>query len=68
MKNIVENYCELPTAVRRPMWQIWHKMMILFDKDVTANFMNYGYEHLNGETPLYLHQNDEKDRYCIQDE
>ena len=66
MKNIVENYCELPTAVRRPMWQIWHKVMIMFDKDITANFMNYGYDKLNGETPLYMLKNDEKDRYCIQ--
>ena len=66
MKNFVDNYCEFPTALRRPMWRIWHKLLIRFDKDVKANFMNYGYASLNGDDPIELENNDEVNRYCIQ--
>jgi ubiquinone/menaquinone biosynthesis C-methylase UbiE len=66
MSKIVEKYCEFPTFARRPMWQIWHKLMIKFDKDTTVNFMNYGYQGLNGDTKLELNAEDESDRYCIQ--
>lgn len=40
--------------------------MIKYDKDVTANYMNYGYQGLNGDPVLELTEDDEKDRYCIQ--
>jgi len=66
MKNFVEKYCEFPTTLRRPMWRIWHKLMIRFDKDISANFMNYGYASLNGDLPIALEQKDEINRYCIQ--
>jgi ubiquinone/menaquinone biosynthesis C-methylase UbiE len=66
MINVVDNYCEFPSVLRRPMWQIWHKLLIRFDKDITANFMNYGYASLNGEKVLHLEKDDEKNRYCIQ--
>lgn len=64
--NVVDNYCELPTVVRRPMWRIWHNLLIRFDKDSTVNFMNYGYHGLNGDPKLELEQPDEVNRYCIQ--
>ena len=63
---LVDKYCEVPRSFRKPMWQIWHKLLIRFDRDVTVNFMNYGYNSLNGEIPIFLEQNDEKNRYCIQ--
>ena len=66
MSAIVDRYAELPLFIRKPLWQIWHKVMIRFDKDVTANFMNYGYQSLNGEPFLTLRDKDENDRYCIQ--
>lgn len=66
MANFVDNYCEFPTAVRRPMWRIWHKLLIRFDKDISANFMNYGYAGLNGDKQLSLNKEDETNRYCIQ--
>lgn len=66
MKDFVDNYCEFPSVLRRPMWRIWHKLLIRFDKDVSANFMNYGYAGLNGDRPLQLEKDDEKNRYCIQ--
>ncbi|MBN1118086.1 MAG: class I SAM-dependent methyltransferase [Bacteroidales bacterium] len=62
----VDLYCEFPTLVRKPMWRIWHKLLLLFDKDRTVNFMNYGYHSLNGEKPLDLKKEDETNRYCIQ--
>jgi ubiquinone/menaquinone biosynthesis C-methylase UbiE len=62
----VEKYCECPRLLRKPMWRIWHKILIKFDKDVTANFMNYGYSGLNGDFPIFLKHEDEKNRYCIQ--
>jgi len=66
MNILVEKYCEFPKALRKPMWQVWHKLMIRFDKDIAANFMNYGYGGINGEESLKLSHEDERDRYCIQ--
>jgi ubiquinone/menaquinone biosynthesis C-methylase UbiE len=40
--------------------------MIRFDKDISANFMNYGYAGLNGDPPIFLEPQDEINRYCIQ--
>jgi len=66
MINFVDNYCEFPAILRRPMWQVWHKLLIRFDKDITANFMNYGFAGLNGEKVVELEKSDEKNRFCIQ--
>lgn len=66
MINVVDNYCEFPIALRRPMWRIWHNLLIRFDKDSTVNFMNYGYAGLNGDELIDLKQEDEQNRYCIQ--
>ena len=66
MSLIPDLYAELPKPIRRPIWQIWHKVMIRYDKDVTANYMNYGYHGLNGDPVLELEEQDENDRYCIQ--
>lgn len=66
MKRLVEKYVEMPMGIRRPMWQIWHKLIIKFDKKKAATFMNYGYQSLNGHVPLELKKEDEIDRYCIQ--
>lgn len=66
MNMLVEKYCEFPAMVRKPMWQIWHKLLIWFDHDFTATFMNYGYQSLNGDKFLRLKRFDEKNRYCIQ--
>lgn len=66
MINVVDNYCEFPTALRRPMWRIWHNLLIRFDKDSTVNFMNYGYAGLNGDKSIELKDEDEENRYCIQ--
>lgn len=66
MINFVDNYCEFPTVLRKPMWQIWHNLLIKFDKDRVVDFMNYGYERLNGDAPLILKEEDEINRYCIQ--
>jgi ubiquinone/menaquinone biosynthesis C-methylase UbiE len=66
MSRIIEKYAELPKPFRKPLWQWWHKRMIKYDGENIANFMNYGYEKLNGEPRLELQENDEVDRYCIQ--
>jgi SAM-dependent methyltransferase len=66
MGNFVDNYCEMPAFVRRPMWRIWHNLLNRFDKDSTVNFMNYGYAGLNGAQMLNLEKEDEYNRYCIQ--
>jgi ubiquinone/menaquinone biosynthesis C-methylase UbiE len=64
--NFIDDYCEFPTRLRRPMWRFWHKLLILFDKDSTVNFMNYGYAPLNGDRQIELRKEDEINRYCIQ--
>lgn len=66
MDVFVEKYCEFPTRFRKPMWQIWHKLMIRFDKDISANFMNYGFQHLDEHIKVDLLDKDVKNRYCIQ--
>ena len=66
MTNFVDNYCEFPAVIRRPMWRIWHKLLIRFVKDNSVNFMNYGYTSLNGDKPIELEREDEKNRFCIQ--
>ena len=62
----VDKYCEFPATVRKPMWQIWHRLLNRYDRDSTVNFMNYGYQSLNGFKPIVLMENDEINRYCIQ--
>ena len=66
MINFVDNYCKFPAAFRRPMWRVWHRLLIRFDKDSSVNFMNYGYAPLNGDKSIELEKNDEKNRFCIQ--
>ena len=66
MKNFVTNYNGFPAALRRPMWRIWHKLLIRFDHDHAVNFMNYGFAGLNGHKPIDLGKEDEHNRYCIQ--
>ena len=66
MQKLVEKYCEMPTAVRRPMWRIWHNLILKFDKNKEAVFMNYGYQSINGDPRLELMTEDEVNRYCIQ--
>lgn len=66
MNKIVEKYCEFPSFMGRPMWRIWHNYIIKFDDDVSVNFMNYGYQSLNGHVPIELDEEDEPNRYGIQ--
>jgi ubiquinone/menaquinone biosynthesis C-methylase UbiE len=66
MQKLVEKYCEMPTAVRRPMWRVWHNLIIKLDKNKEAVFMNYGYQSINGDPALELQPQDEINRYCIQ--
>ncbi len=66
MINFVDNYCEFPSFFRRPMWRLWHNLVIRFVKDSSVNFMNYGFEGLNGDPVVQLEKKDERDRYCIQ--
>jgi ubiquinone/menaquinone biosynthesis C-methylase UbiE len=66
MTRIVEKYAELPKPLRKPLWQWWHRTMNKYDRENAANFMNYGYELLNGDPRLQLKEGDEIDRYCIQ--
>ncbi len=66
MKKIVENYCEMPTAIRKPMWRFWHNLIIKFDKDKSEFFMNYGFASNNGYAKVELLPEHENYRYFIQ--
>ncbi len=57
---------EIPQAVKKNIWQIWHQLLIRFDKNVSVDFINYGYDSLNGEQGIDLLNTDEPNRYCIQ--
>lgn len=52
--------------MRRPMWRVWHKLLIMFDNEKSVNFMNYGYAPVNGDSPVTLKKEDESNRFCIQ--
>ena len=66
MQKLVEKYCEMPASIRRPMWRIWHNLILKLDKNNEATFMNYGYQSLNINDKVSLKNEDEKNRYCIQ--
>ncbi len=67
MNNYVEKYCELPKSIRKPLWRVWHNMIISYDKNKEATFLNYGYAAENGEfKQLELTPEDEINRYSIQ--
>jgi ubiquinone/menaquinone biosynthesis C-methylase UbiE len=63
---LVDKYSRFPIGMRKFLWQFWHKLLIRYDKDISANFMNYGYSSLNGDRPPVLAEKDEENRYCIQ--
>ncbi len=66
MSLLIKKYCEMPSTIRKPMWQVWHKLLIRFDKDVAVHFMNYGYDDPSQINPIQLKKVDEPNRYCIQ--
>lgn len=66
MKKIVEKYVELPIAIRKPLWQVWHALITRFDRNQEATFLNYGFEPGEGEERPVLGPEDEINRYCIQ--
>lgn len=66
MKKIVEKYVELPVAIRKPLWQLWHWLITRFDRGEEATFMNYGFAVGDGDPRPELAPEDEADRYCIQ--
>ncbi|MGM0478752.1 MAG: class I SAM-dependent methyltransferase [Bacteroidota bacterium] len=65
MSKIIEKYAELPKPLRKPLWRWWHRKMNQYDSGNVANFLNYGYDYLDGDH-LPLKDDDENDRYCIQ--
>lgn len=67
MKSIVENFVELPRSLRKPLWRVWHNMILGFDKDRTEIFLNYGYAGTAEEFDYFqLEEKDVKDKFGIQ--
>lgn len=68
MYRLVENYVDLPKFIRKPLWRLWHNLIITWEKeDVVMRFMNYGYAPTNGtDSQLELLPADESERYSIQ--
>lgn len=67
MFNVVYRYCELPSFLRRPLWQFLHSLLIKKDQGVEITFMNYGYQPLDGtRNQPALHERDETNRVSIQ--
>ncbi|MBN2892691.1 MAG: class I SAM-dependent methyltransferase [Bacteroidales bacterium] len=68
MKKIVEKYVELPRNIRKPLWRIWHNLMIKFDrKSPEETFLNYGYAGEDSEFSHFeLNKKDAKFKYSIQ--
>lgn len=66
MKKIVEKYVELPKAIRKPMWRIWHWLIRKVDGNGAATFLNYGYAASGEFDHLSLTGESEYHRYAIQ--
>ena len=67
MKKLMENYAELPRAVRRPLWRLWHSWIINREKKgVAMTCMNYGYADLGNPETIELEPEDESERYGVQ--
>ena len=67
MKKIIERYVELPRAIRKPMWRIWHWLIRKVDANGATTFLNYGYAGAPGEfDQLTLSGESEYHRYAIQ--
>ncbi len=66
MNTLVEKYHTMPESRRTSMWQIMHKLMIRFDKNISVKFMNYGFHHLHDDKKVGILHTDEENRYQIQ--
>ncbi|MCK5536246.1 MAG: class I SAM-dependent methyltransferase [Bacteroidales bacterium] len=67
MRKIVEKYVELPTKIRKPLWRLWHNLIIGFDKEKKEAFLNYGYAGEQDEFEHFeLNKDDSKFKYSIQ--
>lgn len=68
MYRLVENYVDLPKFIRKPLWRLWHNLIISWEKEnVVMQFMNYGYAPLeDGANGVELLPADESERYSIQ--
>lgn len=66
--RLVENYVDLPKFVRKPLWRLWHNLIITWEKEnVVMRFMNYGYAPTEDDAQqLELLPADESERYSIQ--
>lgn len=49
MKQLVEKYCELPPAIRKPLWRLAHFLIKKWDREEVGIFLNYGYKGKNGQ-------------------
>lgn len=67
MKKIVEYFVELPKWMHRPLWRLWHNLILKFDKNGANNFLNYGYAGAQEEfAQVPLTEEQERQRYPIQ--
>jgi len=67
LARVVEQYADLPRFLRKPMWRVWHSLIIRQERrQVDTTLMNYGYVGLDPDAPpLALAPEDEAQRYCI---
>ena len=54
------------TKIKQPRRQMWQKLMIRFDKDISFKYTNCGFHHLEEKDKISLLEKDENDRYYIQ--
>jgi len=67
MKKLVINYVELPSRIRKPLWRLWHNLILKYDKGRPESFLNYGYHGDDLEFSNFrLSEEDLPDKYSIQ--
>jgi ubiquinone/menaquinone biosynthesis C-methylase UbiE len=67
MKKLVEQYCELPRGIRKPLWRLAHFLIRKWDQKEMGTFLNYGYAGQKGQFDhLSLEPSEQANRHGIQ--
>ena len=51
LARVVERYADLPQFLRKRMWQVWHSLILRFERVGDTTLLNYGYVPLGGDDP-----------------
>ena len=65
-KYTTDKFSSRSIAFRKFILQLWHKILVRYDKDQSLKFLNNGYSQINTEESINLDDKDMKDHHLIQ--